>query len=321
MGRLLEGLKTMRGDIVKKDHKLAIIADDFTGAGDSGVHFSRLGTQIKLLLHFPFASEERAEDDGLFDKLFDGNISINSETRFLSPNVASKTVRDVIATCRAKGYERFYKKIDSTMRGNPGAEIEAALAATGKMAALVCTAMPETGRSCIAGKIYLNGVPLHETDIGKDPFHPLSTSDISSMLAEQTSLVTTCLSLADVEAGQEALAQIIHEKITSGTRLLIADAINEQHLQGLAKVTLQCDCLPVGAGGFARALAKVLADESDAAETPYQQFPEGPLLAVVGSLAKPSLRQADAAAEKGAFKTHYSAPRHRAETAAIALPR
>ncbi|SFN86983.1 Uncharacterized conserved protein YgbK, DUF1537 family [Cohaesibacter marisflavi] len=279
---------------MKQDQKLAIIADDFTGAGDSGVHFSRLGKQIKLLLHFP-----SLHDEGLLE----GNVSINSETRFLAPDAAAATVAHVIGICRQKGYERFYKKIDSTMRGNPGAEIEAALEATGKAAALICTAMPETGRTCREGTIFLSGVPLHETDIGKDPFHPISTSNIACMLGEQSRLVTAGLTIADCEAGEEALVSSIKAHIIAGARLIIADAVNETHLATLARAALQADCLPVGAGGFARALAASEATPKSKSTRRQGTILDGPLLAIVGSLAKPSLRQAEVAEKLGDYQS------------------
>nr|WP_321454689.1 four-carbon acid sugar kinase family protein [uncultured Cohaesibacter sp.] len=277
---------------MKEDHKLAIIADDFTGAGDSGVHFSRLGKQLKLVLHRQCLS---------LQELLDGNISINSETRFLSPNEARRAVKDVIGFCIQKGYERFYKKIDSTMRGNPGAEIEAALEATGKAAALVCTAMPETGRTCIEGKIYLFGVPLHETDIGKDPFHPLATSEIAAMIGAQTTLPSQKLSIEDIEAGRPSLVATIRSHLDKGARLLIADATCDNHLSALAEAVLETDCLPVGAGGFAKALAGSIKTGKEVFKASDAPHFDGPLLAIVGSLAPPSLRQADAAEAKGGF--------------------
>ena len=279
---------------MRQDQKLAIIADDFTGAGDSGVHFSRFGKKVKLLLQFPSPQDAR---------LLEGNISINSETRFLAPDEAAATVANVIGICRTQGYERFYKKIDSTMRGNPGAEIEAALKATGKAAALICTAMPETGRTCCNGMIYLFGVPLHETDIGKDPFHPLATSTIANMLGQQSHFATAGLHIADIDAGEEALVSTIKGHIHAGSRLIIADAMTECHLAVLARAGLLTDCLPVGAGGFARALAASLAATESRSTEPQRVALEGPLLAIIGSLAKPSLRQADAAEKLGDYQS------------------
>ncbi len=295
----------MWGAIVKQDRKLAIIADDFTGAGDAGVHFSSLGKEIRLLLDFSSLHVSSLPDDSLFD----GNISINCETRFLAPDKAASVVADVIATCRSRGYDRFYKKIDSTMRGNPGAEIEAALRATGKAAALICTAMPETGRTVRDGRIYLSDIPLHETDIGKDPFHPLASSDIADMLAEQTRFKAARLTLSDIAAGDDALMQTINAHIAAGCRMLIADASDDSHLFALARAAMAVDCLPVGAGGFARAMASSLSlGGSFEPETESPQL-EGPLLAIVGSLAKSSQRQADVAATEGGYRTFYLSPR------------
>ena len=236
----------IKGIVLIEGEKLAIIADDFTGAGDAGIHFARSGSRAELLLHVSALDGAPLKQDA---------IAITTETRFLSPEDAATEVARAISLCQSSGYCAIYKKIDSTMRGNPGSEIEAALSVTGQGAAIICPAMPETGRTCVGGVIWLNGEPLHRSDIGSDPFHPLETSEIAEILRAQTLLPIAALELGDIEAGSIHMAERVKTLIAEGTRLITADATNGAHLEALARLVMSENLLPVGAGGFARAVA------------------------------------------------------------------
>lgn len=272
--------------------KIAIIADDYTGAGDAGIHFARIGRKVELLLHAE-ALEKRADRDG--------DVSLTSETRFLEADAAAAVVADIVRRARAAGFTRIFKKIDSTMRGNPGAEIEAALVGTGQRAAIICPAMPKTGRTCRDGIIYLDGVPLHQSDIGRDPFHPLASSAVADLLRQQTSLPVGHLSLADVAGDAAALRSTIVAMVERGTRLLIADAVTDGDLAALAIQLVHGDLLPVGAGGFSEAMAGLVANGPVDGARRIELH--RPLLSVVGSLAEVSRRQAEYAGRSGRFAT------------------
>ena len=275
-------------------NKTAIIADDFTGAGDAGVHFARFGRKTELLLRRDALS---GQADGT------GDVALSSETRFLAPEDAASVMNDLVRQCRAAGFARIFKKIDSTMRGNPGSEIAAALAATGHAAALICPAMPKTGRTCVDGAIFVDGTPLHLSDIGSDPFHPLKTASIADLLRAQTKLPIGWLGIAEIEAGDAALKQAITSLVAKGTRLIIADAVKDRHLDALARQIEAGDLLPVGAGGFAEALADALTSKGEVPRNAVAVSLDRPMVAIVGSMAEASRRQADHAENSGRFVT------------------
>lgn len=268
-----------------------ILADDFTGAGDSGVHFARAGERTALLL----------DRDGLERELPDYDVlSLSSESRLLPREAAVAAVRALTSRCVAAGAAIIFKKVDSTLRGNLGAEIEAVLDIVGYRAALVCTAMPKTGRTCSGGRLYLNGVPLHETEIGRDPFNPVPTSVVAEVLAEQTALPTGHLDLAAVRGAPVALQNAALRLMHDGCRIIVADAETDGDLQALGKLLRESregiepsSLLGVGAGGLAEAYA--------GADGQKPLLPGGRLLAVVGSLTGVSREQADYAAASGLF--------------------
>jgi D-threonate/D-erythronate kinase len=274
--------------------RIAVIADDYTGAADSGIQFARYGRRVELLLRI----------DGLSRCVGEGHdVSLTSETRFLDPGEATAVVRDLVRRCREAGCTEIFKKIDSTMRGNPGAEIEAALSESGRRAALICTAMPRTGRTCLHGTIYLDGLALDLSDIGRDPFHPLATARVDALLAQQTRLPMGFLRLEQIAAGAEALRGEICAMLARGLKLIIADAVDDGHLAALADQLVHGDLLPVGAGGFAEAMARVFAFPAAAGTVRRKVDLHRPILSVIGSLADASRRQALAAAHSGRFRT------------------
>lgn len=44
-------------------------------------------------------------------------------------------------------------------------------------------AFPKMGRTTVSGRHFVNGVPLHRTDFGKDPRHPARTNRVEKILA------------------------------------------------------------------------------------------------------------------------------------------
>ena len=273
--------------------KIAIIADDYTGAGDAGVHFARFGRKIELLLHRDALSGQSGKQ---------GDVALSSETRFLSPQDAAAVMMDLVEQCRVAGYCRIFKKIDSTMRGNPGSEIAAVLDATGHAGALICPAMPKTGRTCVDGTIFVDGTPLHLSDIGSDPFHPLATSSVTDLLRTQTVMAIGTLGLKDIEAGKSALRNRIASMLEAGVRLIVADAADDRHLAALAEQVSGGDLLPVGAGGLAEAYAATCApDDFDSRGLDIRLH--RPIVTIVGSMASASREQADHAEKSGRFVT------------------
>ena len=97
---------------------LVIIADDLTGALDTGACFAAPGRRT-------IATWEAGAQP-------EGDIWIlDTETRPLPPGQAAEQIRTLcsphIGLCR-----RLYKKVDSTLRGNVGAELAGLHALTGR---------------------------------------------------------------------------------------------------------------------------------------------------------------------------------------------
>ena len=110
---------------------VAIIADDLTGAADSGVQLMRSGYRTAVV----FRGAPIPPSDDL------DAVAVDTNSRPLPAGFAAKRV---VESGHALRESRIvYKKIDSTLRGPIGAELAAALAATGRKRALVAPAFPQ----------------------------------------------------------------------------------------------------------------------------------------------------------------------------------
>jgi uncharacterized protein YgbK (DUF1537 family) len=168
--------------------RLGIIADDLTGAADTALSFWETGIAATIQLDLA---------EGAITTTSLAAIAVDTDSRHLAPDEAGQRVAQAIRHLQAAGIDRFYKKIDSTLRGNIGAEIEAALDATQASHAIVCPAFPATGRTVVHGRVQVDGVDLMETSIATDPRNPVPSSRIAEVLAEQTHLPITELATPD----------------------------------------------------------------------------------------------------------------------------
>ena len=96
---------------------LLILADDFTGALDTGVQISKTGARTVVLTD-PHADLERFADETEV-------LVIDAETRHIPPQQAKACVASIARRAFAMKVPCIYKKTDSALRGNIGAELEA----------------------------------------------------------------------------------------------------------------------------------------------------------------------------------------------------
>jgi len=124
---------------------LAVIADDLTGALDTGVHFHQAGLACQVVLP-PALPEEFSPAAPA--------IIVDTETRRAEPAEAAAIVSRWGARLQAAGVTTFYKKIDSTLRGPWASELAALREAIGAARVFVCPAYPALGRVVRGGVVW-----------------------------------------------------------------------------------------------------------------------------------------------------------------------
>ena len=134
--------------------KLLIIADDMTGALDSGVMLQ--ARHISTLVQIDSTADIRS----VFDHC--DVIVVNTETRHLTAREAYDRVYHVARQAVALGIPYLYKKTDSALRGNIGAELQALLQAAGADVLHFAPAFPQFNRVTVGGRQLIDGLCLYD---------------------------------------------------------------------------------------------------------------------------------------------------------------
>jgi uncharacterized protein YgbK (DUF1537 family) len=220
---------------------LTILADDLTGACDTGTLFTARGpVDVTVWPGTPPAADVRV---------------IDTETRALDADAARHRVRRAAA---AAPDTRYFKKVDSTLRGRVGAEVDALMSAARLEAALVCPAFPAQGRTVLDRVLLVHGRPVAERTVPREPGAPAPASSRAiDILRPQIDRPLAWIPLDHVRAGTPALAARLGR--LKGT-VAVADAETDADLDALVDAAFAADPSPllVGSAGLAGALARRL---------------------------------------------------------------
>lgn len=160
--------------------KLLIIADDFTGALDTGIQFTKMGIRAKIITDYQYDFQDLKEEYRL--------LVVNTDSRPLPPEEAYKRVYHLARNARKAGFQYVYKKTDSGLRGNIGAELKAVMDAYEENTAYCIPALPSLNRTTKKGVHYIDGIPVQESVFGKDPFEPVCKSDVADVIHIQNDI-------------------------------------------------------------------------------------------------------------------------------------
>lgn len=225
--------------------KLVIIADDLTGALDTGVQFAKCAVPTLIT----------TKVDMEFGKLDDTIqvVVVDTESRHLSGKCASKLVKQVVIYAKSCGVDYFYKKTDSTLRGNIGAELVAVMSSCGSNEIMFIPAFPKTGRTTMGGQQYVNGISLDKTAFAKDPLNPIKSGSLAGIIKDQCEVEVKIISKnerPDFFQSSTALSEIIY----------VFDAQVDQDLMNIGNMLKEENKLKVTAGcaGFAEILLKLI---------------------------------------------------------------
>ncbi len=262
-----------------------ILADDLTGAADCAVAFARRGLPASVVWG----------DDPPHGAV----LALDADSRRLKPMAAAARHRALLHAHHREGAALF-KKIDSTLRGQPAAELAATvhdLRARGRGAlAIVAPAFPATGRTTVDGRIRLGGQPLEHSPLwARDHGYP--GADLVAALRGARLRVR----LAGLDAVRAGLAEAVDDALAAGEDALVCDATTAEDLRRVADATLPraAELFWTGSGGLAQALACGVAGPATPPPPPPLEVAGG-ILFVVGSVAEASRAAAARLAADGA---------------------
>jgi len=274
---------------------IAIIADDLTGANDSGLQFASYGLPTTVFLGNPS------------DDLLDGTdvAVLDTETRGLTAAEVPPLIDSVARRLREKGTRHVYKKIDSTMRGHVGLELDIAAQALNADFIFLTPAFPAMRRTVEQGRLFVDGTPVDQTAIARDPGSPVRESDLIHLLAPHMKharcLTVTVQDLATPSAVEARLREVAE----AGNRpCAVFDAVTDADLSAIAAFGTRLAArdgktiLWAGSAGLATQLPAAwgitLPDRQDGCLTAAKRSP----LLVVGSVNPVSTQQLDLLADR-----------------------
>ncbi len=267
---------------------VAVVADDLTGAADTGCGFVRAGLTTTVTWAAPTEGTASLGDP---ERLGGTQVvAVDTRSRTLDAQGAEAVTAGVVADLRAAGVTTLYKKVDSTLRGHLAAEVGAALASWHDDAvAVVAPAFPATGRALVDARLLVNGARADRPSLPE--------------LLAPAGLPQVHLDLDGVR--RTDLPAVLRSHRAAGVRILVCDAETDDDLHAIARagVALGPAVVWVGSGGLASVLPARLGLTSAPPATPpadSSTAPAGPVLVAVGSGSDVARRQAAHLATTGA---------------------
>ena len=246
-----------------------LIADDLTGACDTGVQFVRRGLSCRVELNL---AKHRAP--AMTDVL-----AFNTNSRNDDVVQSRRKIEELAIGCSELKARVIFKKVDSTLRGNVKEEIATALQTLQCEAAIIAPAFPAMCRFVRRGI-------LHWVDSSGD-----CQIDIRCLLAERG---ISLEKIATVRmAGQDfaTLSSALDTHIENGKRFLIVDSESQRDLQcaAAAGIKLARNILWVGSAGLGMAVADHIA-KSQTRKSTFATT-DAPVMFLIGSSHLATLRQ------------------------------
>jgi len=257
--------------------KVLIMADDFTGALDTGVQFSNYG------VHTVVTSDLEFEFDDTTDQI--EVLVFNTETRYLNKSEAYEVIKKIALKAKDANIHYLFKKVDSALRGNVASELRALSDVFEDVTIPFIPAYPEQNRFSYEGILHIDSIPVSESVFGQDPYEPVTESHIPTLLLKEADLKTYMTKTYKIPPKEE--------------RILLIESHSDEEMLSQANELFENDALhlTVGCAGFAKALATIIYKNRATTHNDMNL----PLLVVCGSV-NPVTKKQIAFAEKNGFE-------------------
>jgi uncharacterized protein YgbK (DUF1537 family) len=251
---------------------VAIIADDLTGAADAAVEFAEPGRHVNVAL-YPAAGDQADV------------LAVDTDSRERAAEEAARRVAATVRLLAASAPGRWFKKIDSTLRGNVAAELAAFKAQTAAPMVIVAPAFPAQRRGIVDFALWCDGRVVAG---------PMGRYHLPTLLAGCAG-AHLLLPLSMVRAGPAAIGSRLQS--APEETLVLADAVENADLDAIVAAAEASGRRVAYAGSAGLAAALGRAHGVAVAPAPPLDGSANALL-VVGSLQTVARRQLAVAAER-----------------------
>jgi len=187
--------------------RLAIVADDLTGALDVSAPIAARGLRV-VVATGPAATAQAINSGAEV-------VVVNTASREGSAENAHDAVAGVSRKLAAVRPDWALKKVDSRLKGHVAVEVAAMMAAFGRTRAIVAPAVPSQGRAVVLGHVVGNGVAK-----------PISVSGVMGALPHDVPDTADAPALAEIARTAPADALLVG---ASGLGVGLAQLLGRRH--------------------------------------------------------------------------------------------
>ncbi|WP_102707931.1 four-carbon acid sugar kinase family protein [Terribacillus saccharophilus] len=256
--------------------KIGVIADDLTGGNGTGVKLTKLGYNVATMVfydHLPSSDQING-------------VIVDTDSRYVKSEVAHRRVKTVAENLKKWETDIVCKRIDSTVRGNIGVEIDTLLDELGTQAvAVVVPAYPDSGRIVSGGYLLVHGVPVQLSDVGKDPVKPVTESHVPKLVEKQSKFTVASIGLETILAGKQAIESKMQDAIDAGARIIVPDVITNEDIDAVASAMAELEAyqmVPADPGPLTAAFARAFS---------RKRMKDKKIIVTVGSVTSNSSKQ------------------------------
>ena len=252
-----------------------VIADDLTGANDTGVQFTKKGYNAIVSVL-----------DEQSTIIIPDNLDVfvmDTETRELESKTARKRLKSILEKININKKDVVYKKVDSTLRGNMGDEIEEIMIILNRDICIFSPSYPSQQRITVKGYLIVDQKPLGLSEYSSNNLEQGENSFIPFLLKKQTDFPVGQIDLKDVAKGQKTILSKINELSQKGNKIIVIDSTNEEHLKDIFASSLKLDrsVLFSGSAGLANHFPNINNKNEDLKIKIENN--KGPVIVVAGS--------------------------------------
>ncbi len=236
---------------------IGVIADDLTGAAELGTVGLRHGLRAEII--------QRGQEVNPVEL-----VCLDTDSRSCDPGEAGRRAAAAAALLQEAGARWIYKKVDSVLRGQVTAEVEAVSRQLRLDRALLLPANPALGRVIRNGEYFVKGKPLHRTEFATDPEYPRRSAQVIRLLG----------------APEQFLLRLANgERTVAANTLLIGQTDSSEQVHEWAGARAD-NCLMAGGSEFFGALLGREFPGATAVRAEKIDFSEGLELFICGSASK-----------------------------------
>jgi len=263
------------------------IADDFAGAADAASFFKKGGLKTILYNGIPKAGTVLDSDTKA--------VVLALEIRNIEKNEAVEISLNALEYLKSINVNQYYYKycstFNSTLKGNIGPVSDALMDALGENKTILCPAFPINNKVVERGRLFVDGVPLDESNMRNHPLNPMWDSEIGELMRPQSNRECINVDIEEMlEEDEEVWNRLNAFEEQKGKYYIVPDYVEERNADRIIELFGSLKLLTGGSGiieKLARSSIGLTAEYANESST------DGKAIIISGSCSKATIEQCE----------------------------